>query len=117
MYNPIKYYQYIWKDTGVTAITTFLLPNTASGNYKMLHPDLCFLYTTCLLNLVYYPTKYHQCIRKGVEVITFTRFLLPNTVRGDTKTMAPRVVVLVLDMPFQPSVQSYQVSSIYLKGC
>ena len=31
--------------------------------------------------------------------------------------MAPEVVFPVRDMPSQPRVQSYQVSSIYLKGC
>ena len=41
------------------------------------------------------------------------RFPLPNTVRGDT----PRVVILLCDMLSQPYVQSYQVSSMYLKRC
>ena len=53
---------------------------------------------------------------KGVEVITIT-FSMTKYCKGRQLNMAPEVVVLVRDMPFQPRVQSYQVSSIYLKGC
>ena len=43
--------------------------------------------------------------------------LLPNAVRRDASTLvAPRVVVLERDA-FSTSCTSYQVSTIYLKGC
>ena len=47
-----------------------------------------------------------------------TRILLPNIVRGNnSKTVAPRVVVLVRDTFPQPCLQSYKALSIYLKLC
>ena len=61
-------------------ITRFLLTNTVRRhNSKNIAPRVWFLYNTNHLNLVYYPTKYHQYIWKGIGVIKITRLLLPKT--------------------------------------
>ena len=92
--------------------------NTIRGdNLKQQHLDLWFLNATRFLKLLNNPTKYHQSISKSVGVIVITRFLLPNTVRTvNLKIAQSRVEVFVCNLPFQPSVQSYQVLSIYLKN-
>ena len=88
-YNPIKYYQYIWKVLGLQRPQGFCYEMlsgeiTKNRGTQVGGPCTRFLYAKHLLRIMYNPKKYH------------TR------------------VVIVRNMPSQPCIQFYQVS-IYLK--
>ena len=107
-HQTLSKYVLVYKSYGLHKIS-------ASGEIttQQIKWELSLLYATCLLVLLFLPTKYYQIISNSMGVMACRRFLL----QGDNyirKIM--RVVSLACEVPTGPPLHSYQTLPKYVLG-